>query len=70
MKDLKLNLQAGINRSSQDNTDIAKAVPLYKWDNSDIQYYTIANPDQASLKGPSYNGIYRNLTAYLQYGKR
>jgi len=69
-KGLKLNLQTGINQSWQDNTDIAKAVPLYQWDNSGIQYYTIANPDQASLTRASYNGIYRNLTAYLQYGKK
>ena len=70
LKDLKLNLQAGINQSSQDNTDIAKAVPLYKWDNSDIQYYTIANPDQASLTRTSYNSIYQNFTGYFQYSKK
>lgn len=69
VKGLKLNLQTGINQSSQDNTDIAKAVPLYKWDNTGIQYYTIANPDQASLTRASYNGIYRNFTGYLEYGK-
>jgi TonB-linked SusC/RagA family outer membrane protein len=70
LKDLKLNLQAGINHSNQDNTDIAKAVPLYKWDNSDIQYYTIANPDQASLTRTSYNSLYQNFTGYFQYSKK
>jgi TonB-linked SusC/RagA family outer membrane protein len=70
LKGLKLNLQTGINQSSQDNTDIAKAVPLYQWDNSAIQYYAIANPDQASLTRTSYNGIYRNFTGYLQYSKK
>jgi TonB-linked SusC/RagA family outer membrane protein len=70
LKDLKLNLQAGINQSTQDNTDIAKAVPLYKWDNSSIQYYTIANPDQASLTRTSYNSTYQNFTGYFQYSKK
>lgn len=69
LKDLKLNFQAGINHSSEDNSDIAKAVPLYKWDNSDIQYYTIANPNTASLTRTSYNSIYRNFTGYFQYSK-
>ena len=70
LKDLKLNLQAGINHSTQDNTDIGKAVPLYKWDNSSIQYYTIANPDQASLTRTSYNSIYQNFTGYFEYSKK
>ncbi|MGN6543062.1 MAG: TonB-dependent receptor [Ginsengibacter sp.] len=68
-KDLKLNLQAGINQTNQNNTDIGKAVPLYKWDNSNIQYYAIANPDQAWLTRTSYNGIYQNFTGYLEYNK-
>lgn len=70
LKDLKLNLQAGINQSSQDNTDIGKAVPLYRWDNSSIQYYTIANPDQAWLTRTSYNSIYKNFTGYFEYSKK
>jgi TonB-linked SusC/RagA family outer membrane protein len=70
LKDLKLNLQAGINQTQQDNTDIGKAVPLYKWDESSIAYYDIANPDQAWLQRTSYNGIYRNFTGYLQYNKK
>lgn len=70
LKDLKFNFQAGINHSNQDNTDIGKAVPLYLWDNSNIQYYAIANPDQAWLTRTSYNSIYRNFTGYFEYGKK
>ncbi|MGN6533452.1 MAG: TonB-dependent receptor, partial [Ginsengibacter sp.] len=69
-KDLKFNLQAGINQTTQDNNDIGKAVPLYLWDNSNIQYYAIANPDQAWLTRTSYNGIYQNFTGYLEYKKK
>jgi TonB-linked SusC/RagA family outer membrane protein len=70
LKGLKFNLQAGINHTNQDNTDIGKSVPLYLWDNSNIQYYAIANPDQAWLTRTSYNGIYRNFTGYFEYGKK
>lgn len=69
-KGLKLNLQSGIVHTWQDNTDIAKAVPLYTWDESSIAYYTIANPDQASLTKSSYRTTYRNFTGYLEYNKR
>lgn len=70
LKGLKFNLQAGINHTNQDNTDIGKSVPLYLWDNSNIQYYAIANPDQAWLTRTSYNGIYQNFTGYFEYSKK
>jgi TonB-linked outer membrane protein, SusC/RagA family len=69
-KRLKLNLQAGINQITKDNTDIAKAVPLYQWDAKTVQYYAIANPDQASLTKSAYNEIYRDYTGYLEYNNR
>lgn len=70
LKELKLNLQTGIVHTWQDNTDIAKAVPLYTWDESSIAYYTIANPEQASLTKYSAKSTYRNFTGYLEYNKR
>ena len=70
LKDLKLNLQAGIVHTWQDNTDIAKAVPLYTWDESNIAYYTIANPAQASLTRSNYTTTYRNFTGYFEYTKK
>jgi TonB-linked SusC/RagA family outer membrane protein len=70
LKGLKLNLQAGIDHTSQDNTDIGKAVPLYKWDESDIAYYTIARPATAWLTKSSSENTYRNFTGYFQYNTR
>jgi len=70
LKGLKLNLQTGIVHTWQDNTDIAKAIPLYTWDESSIAYYAIANPEQASLTKSSYKTTYRNFTGYLQYNNR
>src|SRR6185295_19315196 len=46
LEGLKLNLQSGINYRSDENTDIAKSFPLYQWDDNNIAYYSIANPDQ------------------------
>ena len=66
---LKLNLQAGINHSSEDDNDIAKSVPLYNWDGG-LQYYAIANPAQASLTLYNSQTTYHNYTGYLQYNKK
>jgi TonB-linked SusC/RagA family outer membrane protein len=66
---LKLNLQAGINYSNANYTDIANSFPLYTWDNSSIAYYSIANPTQTSLSRFSAQNTYRNFTGYLQYNR-
>ncbi|MBA7524635.1 TonB-dependent receptor P3 [subsurface metagenome] len=67
---LKLIGQAGVNYSYFDNTDIAAAIPLYKWDESGIMYYNIANSPDKSNATYSYNkSAYKNFTGYLQYKK-
>jgi TonB-linked SusC/RagA family outer membrane protein len=66
---LKLNLQAGINYSSENDNDIAKSVPLYNWDGA-LAYYAIANPAQASLTLYNSQITYHNYTGYLQYTKK
>ena len=66
---LKLNLQAGINYSSENDNDIAKSVPLYNWDSA-LTYYAIANPDQSSLQLYNSQTTYHNYTGYLQYSKK
>jgi TonB-linked SusC/RagA family outer membrane protein len=66
---LKLNLQAGINYSSENDNDIAKSVPLYNWDGN-LAYYAISNPDQASLTLYNSQNTYRNYTGYFQYSKK
>jgi TonB-linked SusC/RagA family outer membrane protein len=68
-KDLKLTLQAGINYRTNDNTDIGKSHPLYRWDESAIAYYSIANPDQDWMNEYHSENIYRNFTGYFQYNK-
>ena len=68
LKDLKLNLQTGINFTSDNNKDIATSVPLYNWD-GDLAYYTIANPTERSVSPYSSENTYRNFTGYLQYNK-
>jgi len=65
---LKLNLQAGLNYVSRNNEDIAKSVSLYNWA-GEFAYYTIANPEQASLTEYNSEDKYQNYTAYLQYNK-
>jgi TonB-linked SusC/RagA family outer membrane protein len=65
----KVNLQAGVNYSSQNNNDIAKSVPLYNWD-GDLAYYAIANPEQSSLVRYNSETAYRNFTGYIQYNKK
>ncbi len=65
---LKLNLQAGINHSAQNDEDVAKSVPLYNWE-GDLAYYTIADPNTNSAAKRHSDNTYRNYTGYLQYGK-
>ena len=66
---LKLNLQAGISSRSQNNTDIAKSFPLYRWDNSSVVYYSIASPDQNWVSRSDSEGTHRNYVGYLQYSR-
>ena len=66
---LKLNVQAGVNYSSENDNDIAKSVPLYNWDGA-LAYYAIANPQQASLTVYNSQTTYRDYTGYLQYTKK
>ena len=66
---LKLNLQAGINYRSDNFTDIGKSFPLYKWDESSVVYYSIANPDQNWVARTDSQGTYRNYIGYLQYSR-
>ncbi len=70
LEGLTLNLQAGINHSAEDNKDIAKAHPLYNWDESSIAYYSIVNPNEAYLSQQSVESAYRNFTGYIQYSKQ
>lgn len=66
---LTVNLQAGINHSSENNRDIAKSHPLYTWDESSIAYYSIVNPNEAYLYRQSVENVYQNFTGYFQYSK-
>jgi len=66
---LKLNVQAGVNYSGENDNDIAKSVPLYNWDGA-LAYYAIANPQQASLTVYNSQTTYRDYTGYLQYTKK
>lgn len=66
---LKLNLQAGINHTSKNSTDMGKPVPLYQWDGT-LAYYSIANPGQSWLEEQNSRNTYHNYTSFLQYNKR
>jgi TonB-linked SusC/RagA family outer membrane protein len=67
--DLTLNAQVGINYQNLNNTDIAKAVPLYTWDN-EIAYYGIAgSPAESAVNRESGEVFYQNYTGYMQYDK-
>jgi TonB-linked SusC/RagA family outer membrane protein len=66
---LNLNVQAGLKYDYTNNEDIAKAIPLYNW-NNDITYYTIAgNPDLSVAERSTSETLYRNYTGYLNYIK-
>src|SRR6059058_3687588 len=64
---LRLNLQAGIDYRTQNNTDIGKSFPLYRWDNSGVAYYSIANPDRNWVTRSDSEGTHRNYIGYVQY---
>ncbi len=66
---LKLNLQSGINYGLQDNTDIAKSSPLYRWDDSSIVYYSIANPDQNWVDRYNATTLHRSYVGYAQFSR-
>src|SRR5205809_28494 len=57
---LKLNVQSGVNYRSNDNTDIGKSDPLYRWDDSSIVYYSIATPDQNWVDRYTSTTLHRN----------
>jgi TonB-linked SusC/RagA family outer membrane protein len=66
---LKLNLQSGIDYLSDDDTDIGKSFPLYRWDDSSIAYYSIANPDQNWVGRYTATTLHRNYVGYAQYSR-
>ena len=67
MDGLTLNGQVGIRYQTSNNEDIAKAVPLYTWDN-DINYYTfVGSPEESVVERKSSETIYQNYTGYLSY---
>jgi len=66
---LKLNLQSGINLRSENNTDIGKSAPLYRWDDSSTAHYSIANPDNNWVYHLNSENTYRNYLAYVQYSR-
>lgn len=47
---LTLTAQAGVNYKNKNNEDIAKAIPLYTWDNN-ITYYTGAGSPEPVCRG-------------------
>ncbi len=66
---LTLTAQAGVNYKNKNNEDIAKAIPLYTWDNN-ITYYTGAgSPEQSAVDRTTEETVYQNYTAYLNYDK-
>lgn len=66
---LVFNAQVGINYKNRNDEDIAKATPLYTWDN-DIAYYAIAgSPAESAVERLAEETLYQNYTGYLQYGK-
>lgn len=66
---LTLNAQVGLNYKNRNDEDIAKATPLYTWDN-DIAYYAIAgSPAESAVERLTEETFYQNYTGYLQYSK-
>jgi len=66
---LKLNLQAGINHTTSNSTDMGKPIPLYQWDGT-LAYYSVANPGQSWIQEDNSQNKYHNYTGYLQYNKK
>lgn len=67
MEGLTFNGQVGVRYQHNSDEDIAKAIPLYNWDNN-IAYYTLAgNPKQSNVNRKSGETVYQNYTGYLSY---
>jgi len=66
---LKLNVQSGVNYRSNDNTDIGKSDPLYRWDDSSIVYYSIATPDQNWVDRYTSTTLHRNYVGYAEFSR-
>ncbi len=67
MEGLTFNGQVGVRYQHNSDEDIAKAIPLYNWDNN-IAYYTLAgNPEQSNVTRKSGETVYQNYTGYLSY---
>jgi TonB-linked SusC/RagA family outer membrane protein len=69
MDGLKLNLQSGIDYRSDNNTDIGKSSPLYRWDDSSIVYYSIANPDENWVDRRDFTTLHRNYVGYAEFSR-
>jgi TonB-linked SusC/RagA family outer membrane protein len=69
LEGLRVNLQSGINYRSDDNTDIGKSSPLYRWDDSSIAYYSIANPDQNWVDRRTISSTSRSYVGYAQFSR-
>ena len=66
---LTFNAQVGINYKNRNDEDIAKATPLYTWDN-EVAYYAIAgSPAESAVDRLTEETFYQNYTGYLQYSK-
>src|SRR5213596_3081680 len=66
---LKLNFQSGIDYRSDNNTDIGKSTPLYRWDDSSIVYYSITNPDQNWVDRRDFTTVHRNYVGYAEFSR-
>src|SRR5213592_4028515 len=66
---LKVNLQSGIDYRSDNNTDIGKSTPLYRWDDSSIVYYSITNPDQNWVDRRDFTTVHRNYVGYAEFSR-
>lgn len=66
---LKLNLQAGINHTLKNSTDMAKPFPLHKWDGT-FAYYSVRRNGINWLQEQNSQNRYHNFTGYLQYNKK
>ena len=66
---LKLNLQSGIDYRSDNNTDIGKSTPLYRWDDSSIVYYSITNPDRNWVDRRDFSILHRNYVGYAEFSR-
>src|SRR6266480_3625480 len=66
---LKLNVQSGVNYRSDDNTDIGKSSPLYRWDDSSVVYYSIATPDGNWVDRKTSTTLHRNYVGYAEFSR-